>query len=76
MSFREESIPEPRQIEEQAAPASRSLTGAPGGARQNVRIETEQGAVARPGGATQNSGGAIEGNADELGTDGRTDVRP
>ena len=37
--------------------------GAPGGARQNVRVATEQGAVARPGGATQNSGGAIEGHA-------------
>jgi hypothetical protein len=67
MSFREESKPEQKQIEEQADPASRSLTGAPGGARQNVRIES-QGAVARPGGATQNSGGAIETNADELGT--------
>ena len=44
--------------------------GAPGGARQNVRIATEQGAVARPGGATQNSGGAIEGNQEEAG-DGR-----
>jgi hypothetical protein len=41
--------------------------GAPGGARQNVRIATEQGAAARPGGATQNSGGAIEGNQEEAG---------
>jgi hypothetical protein len=41
--------------------------GAPGGARQNVRVATEQGAVARPGGATQNSGGAIEGNQEEAG---------
>ena len=41
--------------------------GAPGGARQNVRVQTEQGAVALPGGATQNSGGAIKQNADEAG---------
>ncbi len=39
--------------------------GAPGGARHHVRSETEQGAVARPGGATQNSGGAIVGNAEQ-----------
>jgi hypothetical protein len=39
--------------------------GAPGGARQHVRSGTEQGAVARPGGATQNSGGAIRGNEEE-----------
>jgi hypothetical protein len=68
MSFREESMPGRQRIEEQGDAGSRSLTGAPGGARQNVRVETSQGAVARPGGATQNSGGAIEGNADELGT--------
>ncbi|MDQ6634267.1 MAG: hypothetical protein M3Z10_05850 [Gemmatimonadota bacterium] len=41
--------------------------GAPSGARQNVRSETQQGAVARPGGATQNSGGALASNDDELG---------
>ena len=41
--------------------------GAPSGARQNVRSETQQGAVARPGGATQNSGGALANNDDELG---------
>ena len=41
--------------------------GAPGGARQNVRSETGQGAVARPGGATQNSGGALASNDEELG---------
>jgi hypothetical protein len=41
--------------------------GAPAGSRQNVRSATEQGAAARPGGATQNSGGALETNADELG---------
>jgi hypothetical protein len=41
--------------------------GAPSGARQNVRNEVMQGVVARPGGATQNSGGAIANNDDELG---------
>lgn len=41
--------------------------GAPGGARQHVRSETGQGAVARPGGATQNSGGALQSNDEELG---------
>ena len=64
MSYREESQ---QQVEAQAQAGSRSLTGAPGGARQNVRSGTSQGAVARPGGATQNSGGAIENNAEEFG---------
>jgi hypothetical protein len=41
--------------------------GAPGGARQNVRSGTSQGAVARPGGAVQNSGGALERNDEESG---------
>jgi hypothetical protein len=43
------------------------LNGAPGGARQNVRRETAQGAVARPGGATQNSGGSLESMDEEAG---------
>ena len=42
-------------------------SGIPGGSRQHVRSETEQGAVARPGGATQNSGGALIANSEELG---------
>ncbi|MEO7456313.1 MAG: hypothetical protein ABIY52_08620 [Gemmatimonadaceae bacterium] len=41
--------------------------GAPGGARQHVRSGTSQGAVARPGGATQNSGGALTSNDEEEG---------
>ena len=41
--------------------------GAPAGARQHVLNATERGAVARPGGATQNSGGAIVSNDEELG---------
>ena len=64
MSYREEAE---KQVEQQAQAGSRSLKGAPGGARQNVRSGTSQGAVARPGGATQNSGGAIESNAEEMG---------
>jgi hypothetical protein len=52
---------------ERARQLGEHQAGAPGGARQNVRVATEQGAVARPGGATQNSGGAIEGNEDEAG---------
>ena len=44
-----------------------SHVGAPGGARQNVRSGYVQPGVARPGGATQNSGGALLTNEDELG---------
>ena len=47
---------------------TRDPKGSPGGARQHVRSGTEQGAVARPGGAAQNSGGALTGNAEESGT--------
>jgi len=45
--------------------------GAPGGARQHVRNGTDQGVAARPGGATQNSGGAIVGNAEQGDEPGR-----
>ena len=41
--------------------------GAPGGARQNVRNETERGAVELPYGASQNSGGALQANEEESG---------
>ncbi len=41
--------------------------GAPGGARHHVRRDTGEDAVARPGGATQNSGGALQSNEEELG---------
>jgi hypothetical protein len=41
----------------------------PGGARQHVRSGTEQGAVARPGGATQNSGGALNSNDEDQGAE-------
>lgn len=69
MSYREELEQQNSQILDQADVKSRSLMGAPGGARQHVRSGTEQGAVARPGGATQNSGGAIAGNCDEHGSE-------
>ena len=59
-----------RMIEDQMDPEALKKThGAPAGARQNVRSDTEQGAVARPGGATQNSGGAIIANDEEQGTE-------
>jgi hypothetical protein len=54
-------------IERQADIASHAGAGVPAGARQNVRLETMQGAVSRPGGATQNSGGAQEAYDEERG---------
>ena len=48
-------------------PLAARKSGIPGGSRQHVRSGTEQGAVARPGGATQNSGGALNSNAEEIG---------
>ncbi|MEP6733238.1 MAG: hypothetical protein ABJE10_21525 [bacterium] len=47
----------------------RETLGTPGGARQNVRSGTEQGAVAQPGGAAQNSGGALANHVDESADD-------
>ena len=45
--------------------------GAPGGAWQHVQAGTEREAAARPGGATQNSGGAILGNEEQESEPGR-----
>ncbi|MFL5606580.1 MAG: hypothetical protein ACJ8AD_09060 [Gemmatimonadaceae bacterium] len=56
-----------QQADQEPAEGSHIEFGAPSGARQNVRSEMQQGAVARPGGATQNSGGALANNDDELG---------
>ena len=67
MSHESRNEEQARMIARQGEPGAK-MTGAPAGARQNVRVATEQGAVARPGGATQHSGGAIVGNAEELGT--------
>lgn len=65
---REHETPEfPPQREDSPYAALNEQRGAPGGARQNVRSETRQGAVSRPGGATQNSGGALVSNDEELG---------
>ena len=57
----------PAQRDDSPYAAMNGPGGAPGGARQHVRSETKQGAVARPGGATQNSGGALQSNDEELG---------
>ena len=64
----EHETPEfPQQRDDSPYAAMNDTRGAPGGARQHVRSETGQGAVARPGGATQNSGGALQSNDEELG---------
>ena len=61
-------VPEfPQQRDDSPYAGMNEMRGAPGGARQHVRSETGQGAVARPGGATQNSGGALQSNDDECG---------
>jgi len=57
----------PEQRDDSPYAGMNDSRGAPGGARQHVRSETRQGAVARPGGATQNSGGALQSNDEELG---------
>ena len=57
----------PQQRDDSPYAGMNDSRGAPGGARQHVRSETRQGAVARPGGATQNSGGALQSNEEELG---------
>jgi hypothetical protein len=56
-----------QQADQEPLDGSHTEFGAPSGARQNVRSETLLGAPARPGGATQNSGGALANNDDELG---------
>ena len=57
----------PQQRDDSPYAGMNDSRGAPGGARQHVRSETGQGAVARPGGATQNSGGALQSNEEEIG---------
>jgi hypothetical protein len=64
----EQQVPDfPAQRDDSPYAAMNDSRGAPGGARQHVRSETGQGAVARPGGATQNSGGALQSNDEEIG---------
>ena len=55
------------QREPSGEPGAQRSPGVPGGARQHVRSETEKGAAARPGGATQHSGGAQTSNDEETG---------
>lgn len=43
-------------------------SGIPAGSRQHVRSDTEQGRVARPGGATQHSGGSLSSQDEEVGS--------
>jgi hypothetical protein len=57
----------PAQRDDSPYAALSDSRGAPLGARQHVRSETGEDAVARPGGATQNSGGALQSNEEELG---------
>ena len=64
----EHQMPEfPAQRDDSPYASLSDARGAPGGARHHVRGDTGQGAVARPGGATQNSGGALQSNDEELG---------
>ena len=64
----EHELPEfPSQRDDSPYAALSDWRGAPVGARQHVRSETGQDAVARPGGATQNSGGSLQSNDEELG---------
>jgi hypothetical protein len=61
-------LPEvPQQRDDSPYAALNNQRGAPTGARQHVRSDTGEDAVARPGGATQNSGGALASNEEELG---------
>jgi hypothetical protein len=61
-------LPEvPSQRDDSPYAAFDSQRGAPTGARHHVRSDAGHDAVARPGGATQNSGGALAANDDELG---------
>ena len=57
----------PAQRDDSPYASLNDARGAPGGARQHVRTDTGQDAVARPGGTTQNSGGALQSNDEELG---------
>jgi hypothetical protein len=57
----------PQQRDDSPYAALNNVRGAPTGARQHVRSDAGHDAVARPGGATQNSGGALASNDDEMG---------
>ena len=57
----------PQQRDDSPYAALNNSRGAPMGARHHVRSDSGEDAVARPGGATQNSGGALTSNDDEMG---------
>jgi len=62
-------LPEvPQQRDDSPYAALNNSRGAPAGARHHVRSDAGHDAVARPGGATQNSGGALASNDEELGS--------
>ena len=64
----EHPMPEfPAQRDDSPYASLSDARGAPRGARHHVRSDTGEDAVARPGGATQNSGGALQSNDEELG---------
>ena len=63
----EHQMPEfPQQRDDSPYASLRDARDAPGGARHQGGDATGQDAVARPGGATQNSGGALQGTDEEL----------
>jgi hypothetical protein len=57
----------PAQRDDSPYAALSDSRGAPLGARQHVGSVTGEDGVAGPGGATQNSGGALQSNEEELG---------
>ena len=57
----------PAQRDDSPYASLSEVRGAPGGARQHVSNESSHEAVGRPGGATQNSGGALLSNQEECG---------
>lgn len=64
----EHQMPEfPAQRDDSPYASLSDTRGAPGGARHHAGGDTGEGAVARPGGATQNSGGALQSNDEEIG---------
>jgi hypothetical protein len=64
----EHAVPDFPEQRDDSPYASLEGRGAPPGARQHVPSAEDRDAVARPGGATQNSGGQLDSNGEELGT--------
>lgn len=57
----------PRQRDDSPYASLNESRGAPAGARHHVRSDDGSDAVGRPGGATQNSGGALASHDEEHG---------